>query len=157
MTFRGGIALPEPTHVGFVKREKFQYFPRSAGKYSCDRVNGAIHLRWPQRGGPIKFPSRNETPGVCKSLLPIGIQQAKGNLHAGTSNVPWRAPEAASCADRKSQRQTLNFVNVGGERWSFVSESRVAAEDDFEFGTYSRTTGRAKCGPGDYIAGGLCE
>src|SRR5258707_626211 len=102
MTFRGGIALPEPTHVGFVKRKKFQYFPRSAGKYSCDRVNGAIHLRGPEgprRGGPIKFPSRNETLGAWKSLLAIGILQVKETLHAGTSNVPWRAPEAASGAD----------------------------------------------------------
>jgi len=83
MTFRGGIALPEPTYVGFVKREKFQYFPRSAGKYSCDRVNGAIHLRWRQRGGAIKFPSRNETLGVWKSLLAIGILQVKETYTLG--------------------------------------------------------------------------
>jgi hypothetical protein len=45
MTFRGGIALPEPTHVGLVKREKFQHFPRSAGKYSRDPGSVAMYRR----------------------------------------------------------------------------------------------------------------
>src|SRR6266700_6588292 len=41
MAFRGRIAFPEPTYVGFVERKKFQHFPRSAGKYSRDSGNVA--------------------------------------------------------------------------------------------------------------------
>src|SRR5207245_8925872 len=41
MAFRRRIAFPEPSHVGFVERKKFQHFPRSAGKYSRKQGNVA--------------------------------------------------------------------------------------------------------------------
>jgi len=36
MAFRGGISLTETRKIRLVERVKFQHFPRSGGKYSCD-------------------------------------------------------------------------------------------------------------------------
>ena len=46
MAFRRRIAFPEPTHVGFVERKKFQHFPRSAGKYSREGVGKQSVNEW---------------------------------------------------------------------------------------------------------------
>lgn len=55
MAFRRGISLTETRKIRLVERVKFQHFPRSGGKYSCDGAGPQCYVR-------LKI-SRNETIG----------------------------------------------------------------------------------------------
>jgi hypothetical protein len=95
MRLRRRVSFPEAPKIGLVKFKKFQNSPEVLGSIAVTRRSGNGTGR--SGDGTKKF--QNETELAFATLLGIGLLEGSGDLRAGTTKVPWRAPEAASGAD----------------------------------------------------------